>query len=69
MQLIVGASPIDCEDWRIYDVASLSLVDVDGTEPLILWPASYWPEIEALVEFDAERQRLKLPRLDGAAWQ
>ena len=70
MQLIVGrARTADVEDWRIFDLPHVEIGRFDGTEPLVLWPASYWPEIAALVEFDDCRTKLGLPPLPDDLWQ
>jgi hypothetical protein len=35
----------------------------------VWFPSLYWPEVEALVRFDDERQKLKLPPLTETLFQ
>lgn len=68
MRLILGMDRWPQTDWTVRDLDHPGLlIEEDAvTAPRVYWTASYWPEVLSLCEFDAERQRLKLPTLADA---
>lgn len=57
-QLAAAGNPLECDD-----------CGVEAARVDVWYPAVYWPEVLALVKFDDERQRLKLPPLTEARMQ
>lgn len=69
MLLIVGQDVGCAADWTVRDLDHPGLdlrEDTEPAAPRVYWPMSYWPEVRALVEFDKERQRLRLSSLEHA---
>lgn len=66
MRLIAGPDRT-AMDWSVQDLdIPLCPGDTDFGDPVIYWDARLWPEVQALVEFDAERRRLHLATLTDA---
>lgn len=65
MLLIMGPEARRVEDWQIADLDNPLprhwLEDDD--EPRVYWPAAYWPEVSALVAYDACCVRLGIRQL------
>lgn len=71
MLLIVGQDVADAKGGLIVrDIQSehAGAGDASWPERATWWPCTYWPEVQQLVAFDAERIRLGLPPMTSTTF-